>query len=500
MVCCSDDPPKRVVGENAGSYSCTDLLFALLFILNLVPLVILFAEFKAENDISDRLNSTFGYIAREEFDNDLNMVGRAGGYALLGAVPLVVVWLAMCYIVPTLLIISTFLLMITMSVAIAISLFANPDGWDVGETEATIIAAALLLFALLNVLWIWCIRKQIAFTATVLKSVSAILLRMPELLLIQLGMSGAALGVMALWGGSYIELLALMDEYDHEHDTNAAAVGYWAAGNIWALISLFWVQFTLVNIAVVTACATVGAWYFSPSAFGDGCFGCRPPVWWGLLRALTFNFGSIAFGSLVLAIMRTIIVVVQYLAKKAESQGGMVAKCACCCLICCLKCIEGTLNWLTEYAFVYVAIYGVNFCSAGQKVFSLLGKAGAQAVIQTSLITPLLWLSSALGLAVGCLCGWGAHQQVGSDGLSDDARHLQLAVALVSGGAVGYLVMTIGVNVVIGAGCKTLLVCFTEEPEHLKDSDPALYEAFSGKMPQDKGTTSSTSAVGVVVP
>ena len=91
---------------------------------------------------------------------------------------------------------------------------------------------------------------------------------------------------------------------------------------------------------------------FSPGTFGNGCFCCKPPVWRGLLRACTFSFGSIAFGSLLLAIMRTIIVVVQYCARRAEAAGGMVAKCACCCLICCLKCIESTINWLTEYAFV----------------------------------------------------------------------------------------------------------------------------------------------------
>ena len=32
------DAPRRVVGANAGSYSCTDILFALLFIANLVPI------------------------------------------------------------------------------------------------------------------------------------------------------------------------------------------------------------------------------------------------------------------------------------------------------------------------------------------------------------------------------------------------------------------------------------------------------------------------------
>ena len=34
----------------------------------------------------------------------MSMVGRAGGYALLGSVPLVLVWLIMCHLAPTLLI------------------------------------------------------------------------------------------------------------------------------------------------------------------------------------------------------------------------------------------------------------------------------------------------------------------------------------------------------------------------------------------------------------
>ena len=71
-------------------------------------------------------------------------------------------------------------------------------------------------------------------------------------------------------------------------------------------------------------------------------------------------------------------------------------------------------------------------------------------------------------------------------------------MAIVSGGAVGYLVMALGVNVIINAGCKTLLVCFAEEPEHLKDIDPELYAAFSGKCAgaaKDQGTTSTGSRV-----
>ena len=62
--------------------------------------------------------------------------------------------------------------------------------------------------------------------------------------------------------------------------------------------------------------------------------------------------------------------------------------------------------------------------------------------------------------------------------------------------------MALGVNVVIGAGCKTLLVCFAEDPEHLKDIDPELYAAFSGKCvaAKDEGTTSTGRVKDVGLP
>jgi len=86
---------------------------------------------------------------------------------------------------------------------------------------------------------------------------------------------------------------------------------------------------------------------------------------------------------------------------------------------------------------------------------------------------------------------------VGTEGLSDDAKHLQIAVAITSGGIVGYLVMALGVNVLIEAGCKTLLVCFSEDPEHLKEVDPELYVAFSGKAAEGKAKD-ATNQVGQV--
>lgn len=478
MGCCGDSElPKRVVGDQAGSYSCTDILFALLFIANLVPFFYLFGEFSKDNDIARHLNSSTFRITADEFNDDIKVAAAASGYALLATIALTFIWLVLCRYAATFLIIVAQLVLIVTCIISGITLISSPNE-ELSKEGSYAIAIACFVLAALLAMWLICIRARIAFTATVLSSVAKILFRTPELLLLKAGVSGIILGFACLWAGAYVELLAVVDEYANDNDTDT--YGYWALASIWALITGFWVQFTLLNIALVTTCATVGAWYFSPDTFSAGCFLCRPPVYWGFIRSVTFSFGSIAFGSLVLAIMRTIIVVVQYLADKAEETGGKVAKLACCCFICCLKCFESCLNWLTEYAFVYVALYGVNFCSAGSKVMKLLADSGAKAIIQQSLLSPLGYMAGALGLAVGALCGWGAYEQEGYDDLDDEARHLRLAVAIICGAAVGYLAMTLGVTTTIDAGCKTLLVCYAEEPEHLKEIDSELYEKFSG--------------------
>lgn len=477
MGCCSDgEKPPRVVGADAGKFHCTDILFVLLFIANLVPLFYFFNAFTQDNDIYEHLNSTLGRIVQEEFENDMNVAAAAGGYACLGTLVLVIVWLGLCYFMATLLIILAQLLLIASCAISGVVLLTNPSD-TLGDDGSTAVGVLLLVFAALLVLWLICIRDRIAFTAAMLSEVAKIIVKAPELLLIKALFSGLVLGFTMIWAGAYVEMLAQIDEYEADNDTDA--YHYWVIGNLWMVLSVFWVQFTLLNICTVTTCATVGSWYFSPDTIDRGTFCMRPPVWWGLLRSCTFSFGSISFGSLVMAIMRTIIVAVQYLANKAEESGGTVAKVICCCFICCLKCIESILEWLTEYAFVYVALYGINFCSAGSQVFKLLSESGAKAIIQQSLLSPLGYMAGGLGLVVGALCGWGAHEQQGYDDLSDNARRLQLSVALISGALVGYLSMVLGVSTTLDAGCKTLLVCYAEDPSHLKEVNSELYEKFT---------------------
>jgi uncharacterized membrane protein len=80
------------------------------------------------------------------------------------------------------------------------------------------------------------------------------------------------------------------------------------------LFGFYWTQQVVQNIMHVTTAGVVGSWWFTAMA-DPSC--CSPTVTSSVSRALTYSFGSICFGSLLVAIFRTL----EYLARSARNNG-----------------------------------------------------------------------------------------------------------------------------------------------------------------------------------
>lgn len=76
------------------------------------------------------------------------------------------------------------------------------------------------------------------------------------------------------------------------------------------------------------------------------------------------NFGSIAYGSLLIAIIWTVKIIVYYLFKRLESASGENAaiKCISCVVMCFLNCLEEFIDYINNAAYAYMAISGESFC------------------------------------------------------------------------------------------------------------------------------------------
>ena len=312
-------------------------------------------------------------------------------------------------------------------------------------------AAACGVLALLQLFWLsCCMWSRINGTAAILSNVSNVLGEMPGIVFVNY----AAALVLATWWGAcacaFKGAPMFLDQYDHPDGVKSGV-------NVLLLLCLYWGHETIRNVAHVTTCGTIGAWYFFPHLLEQGdCACCRPATCDSLRRALTTSFGSIAFGSLVLAIIDTVHALIRRLFDQLPVDNALLG-CVRCCVECCLRGLKGCMEWLTEYAFVYVAIYGISFVEAGREVQELVVRAGVDAVAQSTLVWSVLAFGKVLGAVVGAAAACAASSAVPSPP----------EVAMAVGAAAGLVTAASGLTVV-DSGCKTLLVCFAEEPQVLR--------------------------------
>lgn len=166
-----------------------------------------------------------------------------------------------------------------------------------------------------------------------------------------------------------------------------AMAAYMIFGLFWIMA---WLKYTCNFICMVAA----STYYFNSSANKEG----QAEVAIGFKFAHFNNFGSIAFGSCIIAIVQFIRFVFLYVAQQAAKQSGdnAAVKALIACGDCILRCIEKICDYINSAALAYMAISGDSFCTSAwngfllnvkhllkfsfsnfiAKIFTLLGKIG----------------------------------------------------------------------------------------------------------------------------
>ncbi|KAF0303055.1 Choline transporter-like protein 4 [Amphibalanus amphitrite] len=122
-------------------------------------------------------------------------------------------------------------------------------------------------------------------------------------------------------------------------------------------------------------------------------------------RTLRYHIGTLAFGSLIIAIVRLIRLILDYIQKKAQKYpGSEVVKAILCCCKCCMWCLEKFLKFINRNAYIMCAIYGKNFCTSAKDGFNLLMRNILRVLAVNSVCDFLLFLGKVLitlGVTVG---------------------------------------------------------------------------------------------------
>jgi len=152
---------------------------------------------------------------------------------------------------------------------------------------------------------------------------------------------------------------------------------------IYLMFSLFWGAEVLSNILVVTVSSVAAFWATEISNI-DG----TNPVSSSFYFSITYSFGSICLGSLIVAILKTARLIARMAINSAGDNDASRVVAMCC--HCFLGCIEGLVEYFNEWAYAYVAMYRKDFRTSAKLVWDLLKNNGWDAIandIYTDMVT-----------------------------------------------------------------------------------------------------------------
>ena len=354
-----------------------------------------------------------------------------------------------------------------------------------------------LIFVLISVWYIYYVRNRIAFAEAHIQVGCAALRSHPSLLIVALGMIILQFLWIFFWG-----LMAL--GFEHKINGSDDKSSHGTAGGLVAIIlltSLLWGALTFRNIThFVTACV-VGQWWFIADAHRQYA------VDTSVKRAFTTNFGTISFGSLILAFIKAMRIVAQANENRARRDGNVVLLLISCCVVCILSIFEGFFRYLNEWAFIYAALTDQSFRAASRSFLELFQQRGWTMIINDDLTGNALAIVT---IAIGFI----------SAGIGGVATYVAMphssSRAAIAGMAAFFcfnigLAMGTVMSSILSSGVRTAFVCFAmnpaalgaTHPEHLSNLLVAWYKfhpqefassGFAQQMPKPPESVSNVYA------
>lgn len=152
------------------------------------------------------------------------------------------------------------------------------------------------------------------------------------------------------------------------------------------VIGFFWLLFFVSAFSEMVLAGTFAQWYWTLRKDDVPFFTLTTSIY----RTIRFHLGTIAFGSLTIAICRIIRVALEFINAKLKKYDNQVTKAILCCCRCFFWCLESFLKFLNRNAYVswiiknnfsaltkssfqiMCSIHGKNFLGSAKDAFNLL--------------------------------------------------------------------------------------------------------------------------------
>jgi hypothetical protein len=308
---------------------------------------------------------------------------------------------------------------------------------------------SLMMFAFTGLLafFVWRYWSRAEFTGHLFKSVSAIYAKSK-------GVYGAAVGVtlvQCVWMGVW--LCAVIACHARGH----GLVSFFAL-----LFSFYWGSQVMSDVLYVTCGGVVARWYYNEET--------DVAVQRALKLACTNYFGSICFGSLVIAVIQTLRAMCEYAKESARENDNTCGVIMAQVADYILGCVESLVQVFNKFVYAFISISGMPFYQAGEKVWNMWVGSEGEALAMNSLVDLVSIFGSIAGAVFTCCAAVLTAWRMNMD-------HNMIVGIGVLGLLVGFAVMSV-MSRLMEAGCTTLLVAYVESPEKLPSVDLSLVDVF----------------------
>jgi hypothetical protein len=305
------------------------------------------------------------------------------------------------------------------------------------KTMMQIASWVMLIITLIYIIVICISRRKIVICVTVVKEATKAVKAQPLMMVFPLWMmtAQAALLVFVLFIFAFlanaeltvdsftdplmrpVESSSYSEYMEYYNATAGEGAAYFqsldaTAGQVKAVTVLYfffgflWTSQVLLALNGMIIAGAVCSWYWRVSI--------NLPITKAATRTLLSHIGTVCFGSFIIALVkfvRYVLMAIQTQADKVKDKKvGMILKLALCCVSCCLYCLEKTLKYITNFAYIYTAMQGSGFCGSCKDVFKLLlGHMGQMAI--NMFVQRLLHAIQSWGIPF--LSGWVAYEVLG---------------------------------------------------------------------------------------
>jgi hypothetical protein len=151
---------------------------------------------------------------------------------------------------------------------------------------------------------------------------------------------------------------------EYKYDTLVAGL------SIYHFVGFIWVSVFISDLGEMALAGVFASWYFNKEPRRENMG--SSPVLRSFVRSIKYHSGSLAFGSLIITIIKIIRLIIEYIREKTKDTDNDAIKCLLKCAACICWCFEKFFKYINRNAYILIAIHGYNFFSACKRSFGLL--------------------------------------------------------------------------------------------------------------------------------